>query len=119
MNGFLIDENLPVSSAFGPPHGVHSVLESGVRKSDQAIWLMARENDWVIVTKDTDFFQRWVLEGAPPKVVWIRAGNMRLRAWEAFLVRVWPEVLRQLESAEMILVHQDRIEALSRDGYSD
>jgi predicted nuclease of predicted toxin-antitoxin system len=27
------------------------------------------------VSKDTDFYQRSLLYGAPPKVIWLRAGN--------------------------------------------
>lgn len=44
---------------------------------DSEIWLYARENGFTIVTKDDDFEQRSVLEGSPPKVVWIRLGNCK------------------------------------------
>jgi predicted nuclease of predicted toxin-antitoxin system len=33
------------------------------------------EDGYVILTKDSDFEQRSFLYGAPPKVVWLRAGN--------------------------------------------
>jgi len=42
---------------------------------DGHIWDHARENDFVIVSKDDDFRQRSFLQGAPPKVVWLQVGN--------------------------------------------
>jgi len=42
---------------------------------DGRIWGHARENAFVIVSKDDDFRQRSFLQGAPPKVVWIQVGN--------------------------------------------
>jgi predicted nuclease of predicted toxin-antitoxin system len=35
---------------------------------------------YVLVSKDTDFYQRSLLHGAPPKVVWVRIGNAPMRA---------------------------------------
>ena len=43
--------------------------------SDSRIWSHARENGFVIVSKDDDFRQRGFLRGAPPKVVWLQVGN--------------------------------------------
>ncbi len=42
---------------------------------DDAIWRYARLHDFVIVSKDSDFFHRSMRFGYPPKVVWPRAGN--------------------------------------------
>jgi predicted nuclease of predicted toxin-antitoxin system len=59
------------------PKSVHvtSVLVDGA--ADRDIWLYAKENGFVIVTKDDDFHQISTLLGSPPKVVWIRLGNCR------------------------------------------
>ncbi len=42
---------------------------------DIDIWRYAANNDFVIVTKDSDFEELSVLHGAPPKVIWIKSGN--------------------------------------------
>ena len=42
---------------------------------DADVWTYARENGFLIVSKDSDFHQRALVEGHPPKVVWIRRGN--------------------------------------------
>ena len=43
--------------------------------TDSVVWEYAAKQGFVIVSKDTDFQQRAVLLGYPPKVVWIRLGN--------------------------------------------
>ena len=42
---------------------------------DNLIWAYALENGYVIVTKDTDYYDLSVARGHPPKVIWIRLGN--------------------------------------------
>ena len=42
---------------------------------DETVWGYARDNGFVIVSKDDDFHQRSFLYGAPPKVIWLRVGN--------------------------------------------
>jgi predicted nuclease of predicted toxin-antitoxin system len=43
--------------------------------SDIAIWNYARENDFLLVSRDADFVELSTLRGSPPKVVWLRLGN--------------------------------------------
>ena len=75
----LFDQNLsprlPKMLADIYPHSQH-VREHKLQTSeDDVIWGFARANDFVIVSKDSDFQQRSLLYGAPPKFVWIRLGN--------------------------------------------
>ena len=43
--------------------------------SDSSIWEYARVNDFVIISKDSDFHQRSFLYGHPPKIIWIQREN--------------------------------------------
>lgn len=52
---------------------------------DSVIWGYARDEGFVIVTKDKWFHQRALLSGPPPKVVWIRTGNCATRQVEMVL----------------------------------
>lgn len=57
------------------PESAH-VRDLGLDTADDlAVWDHAGRNGFVIVSKDSDFHERGVLLGAPPKVVWIRRGN--------------------------------------------
>ena len=62
------------------------VREVGLRDaSDAEIWRFAKENGFVIVSKDSDFQQRSLLLGFPPKFIWIRAGNCPVKPIEQLL----------------------------------
>ena len=43
---------------------------------DPEIWIYARKQDYVIVTFDSDFYDISLINGLPPKIVWIRTGNL-------------------------------------------
>ncbi len=68
--------------------------------SDAAVWDYAKLHDLVIASKDSDFHQRSFLEGAPPKVVWIRTGNCTTEEIEDLLHRHSVAILRFSEDPE-------------------
>lgn len=37
---------------------------------DRAVWEYARQNDFMIVTKDADFSEMSLVSGFPPKIIW-------------------------------------------------
>jgi len=44
---------------------------------DFEIWEFAKKNGLVIVTQDSDFNDLNSLYGFPPKIIWIRTGNLK------------------------------------------
>ncbi|WP_328987714.1 DUF5615 family PIN-like protein [Thiorhodovibrio winogradskyi] len=60
------------------PGSSHAMIEHLDESNDQEIWLFARDNDFTIVTKDSDFNEIRLLKGFPPKVIWLRIGNCRV-----------------------------------------
>jgi predicted nuclease of predicted toxin-antitoxin system len=55
-----------------------SVKSEGlVNEPDRVIWEFARRNNFIVVTQDSDFNDLTALHGFPPKIVWIRSGNLR------------------------------------------
>lgn len=62
------------------------VRQAGLdRADDDTIWRFARDNGFVIVTKDSDFQERSQLAGAGPNVVWVRRGNCSTQDIETML----------------------------------
>ncbi len=57
------------------PDSVHVRLLGLESADDDTIWNFARANEYVIVSKDSDFHQRSLVLGFPPKVIWLRCGN--------------------------------------------
>jgi len=85
----LFDQNLSfrlceaIDDVFpGSIHVRHVGMEAA---DDRAIWKFAEDNGYAIVSQDAgyaivsqdaDFAEMAILLGAPPKVIWIRAGNL-------------------------------------------
>lgn len=61
--------------------GSTSVKSVGlVNASDREIWSFAKKNNYIIVSQDSDFNDLNSLYGFPPKIIWIRAGNLKTSA---------------------------------------
>jgi|SRR3989344_2738312 len=58
------------------PNSNHIYLLGLHNASDHEIWNYALNNNFVIVTQDSDFSERSILLGYPPKVIWLRTGNV-------------------------------------------
>ena len=61
---------------------------------DEAVWSYARDNGFVIVSKDSDFHQLSFLFGHPPKVIWIRRGNCSTAAVVSLLRQRLLDILK-------------------------
>jgi predicted nuclease of predicted toxin-antitoxin system len=75
----LLDENLSprlmdlLSDLYPGSDHVHN-LNLGAA-NDSEVWDYAKLHGFAIVSKDSDFAARSVLEKDPPKIIWIRLGN--------------------------------------------
>ena len=66
--------------------GSAHVREVGLREADDiVIWEYAKANGFAIVSKDSDFQQRSLLYGGPPKFIWLRVGNCPAKTIEDLL----------------------------------
>ena len=97
----LFDENLsprlPGVLADAYPGSLH-VHDCGLgREDDSTIWQYGKDNGFTIVSKDSDFQERSVLLGHPPKVVWLRAANCSTGAIENLLRAALPIITKFVE----------------------
>src|SRR5680860_1212761 len=54
--------------------------------SDKKIWDFAKANGYTIITFDSDFFDLNTYYGFPPKIIWLRTGNMTSNYLAKFLL---------------------------------
>ena len=67
------------------PDSTH-VRDVGLHDADDLnIWNYAGVHGYTIVSKDSDFQQRSLLVGAPPKFIWLRVGNCTVAKTESIL----------------------------------
>lgn len=53
--------------------------------SDKEIWEFAKDQKYTIVTFDSDLYDFSVIWGSPPKIIWIRTGNLTTNGIDAIL----------------------------------
>jgi predicted nuclease of predicted toxin-antitoxin system len=87
----LFDENLSpklasrLSDLF--PNSLH-VRDMGMNATiDPIVWNYAKDNDFMIVSKDADMHDLSLVYGNPPKVIWLRLGNCSTLQVETLLRR--------------------------------
>ena len=112
MIRLLIDENLPPTLSTKLNCICLHVTDLGEQPTDRLIWDHGRRDGWIILTKDADFFEQLALEGPPPKVIWLRTGNMRRVDLETMLARLWPRIVSLIHSTDLVEIHPDRIEGI-------
>lgn len=99
----LLDENLSdrivhrIINLY--PDSEHVKTLGLTNTDDIVIWEYAKVNNFVIVSKDSDFYQRSLLYGYPPKFIYLRIGNSPTSKIVQIL-RDGFEVITQFESSE-------------------
>lgn len=76
------------------PDSQHVSLVGLDQADDRALWEYANQNDFTVVTRDSDFNELSVLRGFPPKVVWIRRGNCSTNQIEEILRSHYQDIIQ-------------------------
>lgn len=112
MNHFLVDANLPYHFSLWNRSNYIHINDLDKMMSDSDIWELSRINNYIIITKDTDFSNRILSTEPPPKVIHVRVGNMTIKELHAFLNRIWPEIVTLVEENKLVNIYSNRIEAV-------
>ncbi len=99
----LLDENLSdriiyrIADLY--PNSAHVKTLGLINTDDAIIWEYAKTNEFTIISKDSDFHQRSLLYGHPPKFVYLRIGNCSTSKIVQILRENF-EVMTQFEHSE-------------------
>ncbi len=88
------------------PDALHVRMVGLKASDDAAVWEYAKAHQLIIVSKDSDFHQRSLLYGPPPKVVWIQRGNCPTADIEALLRQYRSDLeqfFRSMEGAFLVV----------------
>lgn len=104
----LLDQNLSprlvTALADIYPESAH-VRDFGMAMSpDHEVLQFARENGFILVSKDSDFLDPQIVRGSPTKTVWIRRGNCSTREIENILRRHTEDMTRLKETDGLFLL---------------
>jgi predicted nuclease of predicted toxin-antitoxin system len=97
----LFDENISykicqrMSDLF--PNSRHINTLALERAQDVQIWEFAKQENFTIVTQDSDFNDIATLNGFPPHVIWLRTGNTRVSEIEQVLRQNYSRIVEIIE----------------------
>ena len=115
---FLVDANLPPRLCVwlrSRGHDAEHLFDFNLlTATDSAVWQHARTLDFVILSKDVDFYDRALLFGSPPQVVHVSTGNCSNTRLLEILAIEWGEIERALSSgSRLISVTQEKLEVFA------
>src|SRR5438552_2041015 len=67
------------------PDSAQTGLLGMATADDAVIWEHAKQNGFIVVSLDSDFYDISVLHGHPPKLIWLRCGNSTVGDLERLL----------------------------------
>jgi predicted nuclease of predicted toxin-antitoxin system len=110
---FYIDAHLPkslcdlfISKGYNALHT--SELPNGNATSDQELIQIAGDHG-VIITKDDDFYQSFLLFGRPKKLIHVKTGNLRLKETIELFTIIAPTIIQLLVQHDMLEVYADKL----------
>ena len=113
---FLVDTQLPPSLAnffrqrgYGATHVVN--YPSGALMQDDEIITIAQQEKRIIVTKDRDFFDYFILNNYPPAVLLLQLGNIRNPDLIAFMDNNLDKIRELFEEniKRLVAINRDKI----------
>ena len=115
MLRFLIDTQLPpLLAAYLTAKGFDAIhttfFESGHLLKDAEISIIARNENRIIITKDSDFLDRYTIYGAPPKVLLLQFGNIRNTALLEYFERELPKIIALFsDNNNLVIINRQQI----------
>jgi predicted nuclease of predicted toxin-antitoxin system len=115
MLKFIIDTQLPpLLARYFTSKGCHAIhttyFPNGHLLSDKRIVEIAREDNRIIVTKDSDFYDNYLINGAPPSVLILQLGNCSNKDLVTLLDHNLDAILHLFEdNADIIIIDKQKI----------
>lgn len=80
--------------------------------SDSDIWNYAKENNLIVLTKDSDFYYRAISDEKSVKVIYFKLGNQKLSELHLYFSNNWNLIKDKIESHWFILASPYEIEII-------
>ena len=92
-----------------PEHHTTALRDLGLRDADDTvIFLKARKENAIVITKDSDFITLVEYFGPPPQVIWLRCGNTSNAALQKIFTERLIEIFPMLEKGLPIIELRDK-----------
>ena len=112
-SSFLVDVNLPKYFSFFNYNNFVFVVDINLKMSDTEIWNYALKNKLIILTKDTDFYNRILVSEISPKIIYFQLGNLSLKQLYQYFNDNWNTIESQIKNYKLIIAKETHIECIN------
>jgi predicted nuclease of predicted toxin-antitoxin system len=112
---FLLDANIPPSLAdeLSGHEVIHvSSFPHGTSSKDREINEYSFQNNCILITKDSDFYDSYLVSKKPPKLILVKLGNQRLRDLRFYFRKNWQLIEDLIKTHSLIVLTPDSIKVL-------
>lgn len=109
---FLVDINLPKYFSHFNDERFVFVSDIDLQMSDTEIWNYAMSNKLVILTKDTDFYNRFLVASIAPKIIYFQLGNCSLKQLHLYFNENWAKIQAEIVNSKLIIAKENHIECV-------
>lgn len=111
---FLLDAQLPVFLCHwltdqGFPSIHTSFLPNKNRSSDEQVLAVVEKDERVLISKDGDFYESFLVNGRPKKLLLVTTGNISNQDLKKLFERNINQVAQLFKSNNLIELNRDRI----------
>lgn len=111
---FLVDAQLPRRLAYSLSAAGHDTLHTldlpaANRTSDHEIARLAERERRVVVTKDSDFVDSFLLHRQPPALLLVSTGNIDNSALEALFAAALPQIVEAFAHAAFVELNRESL----------
>jgi len=111
---FIVDAQLPFQMSLFIQHkgfdAIHTNdLPDKERTSDDYIRSLSQRDDRIVVTKDSDFIDSFMLKSIPKKLLLITTGNINNRQLFDLLDRNWDKIIKMFEACNLVEMNNTSI----------
>jgi predicted nuclease of predicted toxin-antitoxin system len=109
---YFVDVNLPKN--FSELHSFRFVFVHDYSASlpDNEVWDIALKNDYVILTRDKDFYYRALQLNTIPKIVLFRLGNCNNQVLFDTFLKLAPDIEQLLLSHRLLVLWPSEIQVI-------
>lgn len=75
--------------------------EKLINRDDRYIWNYAKVHNFTIVTQDSDFSDLNIFLGFPPKIIWLKTGNLSTKSLSLLIYEYQDELIKFSENPEL------------------
>lgn len=109
---FLVDVNLPKHFKYFNEDNFFFVSDLNPKMSDEEVWQYAFKNNLVILSKDADFYHRFLTSRSAPKVIYFHLGNHTLKDLHNYFEKYWYRIVESLKKGSLIIAEKTRIRVI-------